>query len=106
MELPRIVVDPIVARALEEDLAGGDVTTEACIDEDAVASARAVARRELVVCGGPVFAAVYAHVDPSLRVELLLADGARAATGAGLFRVSGRARAILMGERVALNFVQ
>jgi nicotinate-nucleotide pyrophosphorylase (carboxylating) len=105
-ELPRVVVDRIVAHALEEDLAGGDVTTEACIDERAMASARAVARGEVVVCGGPVFSAVFARVDPSLKVETVLAEGTRAQKGAALWTVSGRARAILMGERVALNFVQ
>jgi nicotinate-nucleotide pyrophosphorylase (carboxylating) len=105
-ELPRVVIEAIVASALEEDLAGGDVTTEACIEEGAVATALAVARGDLVVCGGPVFCAVFAHVDPSVKVETLLADGARAGKGVALWRVSGRARAVLMGERVALNFAQ
>jgi nicotinate-nucleotide pyrophosphorylase (carboxylating) len=105
-EIPRIVIDEVVNRALAEDLAGGDLTTEACIDERAGAVARAVARAELVACGGAVFAAVFARVDPATRCELLVEEGARAPAGTTLWTVRGPARAILMGERVALNFVQ
>ncbi len=105
-ELSRVVVDEIVVRSLAEDLAGGDVTTEACVDLDAQACARAAARSELISCGALVFERVFAHVDPTLRVETVLFDGARAPSGATLWTVRGRARSILMGERVALNLVQ
>jgi nicotinate-nucleotide pyrophosphorylase (carboxylating) len=96
----------IVARALHEDLAGGDVTTEACIDADMVARASAVARGAMIACGWPVFERVFHAVDSSLAVERLVDEGARVANGATLWTVRGRARSILMGERVALNFVQ
>jgi nicotinate-nucleotide pyrophosphorylase (carboxylating) len=105
-ELPPLVVDRAVALAVEEDLASGDVTTEACIDADAQAVAHAVARRPLVVCGGPVFARTFGRVDASLGVEGHVGEGARVGAGARLWTVRGRARSILMGERVALNFVQ
>ena len=105
-ELPRVVVEEIVARALVEDLAGGDVTTEACISADTQARARAVARGNLVACGALVFARVFAQVDPTLVVDVVTPDGARATKGTTLWTVTGRARSILMGERVALNFTQ
>jgi nicotinate-nucleotide pyrophosphorylase (carboxylating) len=105
-ELPWVVVDRIVDLALEEDLGAGDLTTEACIDTDALAVAHAVARKPMVVCGGPVFARVFGRVDPSLVVEAHAAEGLRVMANARLWTVSGRARSILMGERVALNFVQ
>jgi nicotinate-nucleotide pyrophosphorylase (carboxylating) len=105
-ELPRVVVEEVVARALVEDLAGGDVTTEACIDASAQARARAVARGPLVACGALVFARVFAHVDPTLVVDVTTKDGARAQRGDTLWTVEGRARSILMGERVALNLTQ
>jgi nicotinate-nucleotide pyrophosphorylase (carboxylating) len=105
-ELPWNAVDRIVSLALDEDLGSGDVTTEACIDRDAVAVAHAVARTPMVVCGGPVFARVFARIEPSLAVESHVADGARVPGGTRLWTVKGRARSILMGERVALNFVQ
>jgi nicotinate-nucleotide pyrophosphorylase (carboxylating) len=95
-----------VSRALAEDLGSGDPTTEACIDSGMMGTAHAVAREPLVVCGGPVFAGVFAQVDEALVVEARAAEGARLDAGGHLWTVRGRARSILMGERVALNFVQ
>ncbi len=106
LELPLPLLDPIVDRALAEDLASGDITTEACIDAEAKATAHGVARGAIVACGAPVVARVFARVDPRLSFEVVLADGGRAAPGAVLWRVAGSARSILMGERVALNFAQ
>ncbi len=105
-ELPLVVVDRIIATALEEDLASGDITTEACVPPEAQAVAHAVARRPMVACGGPVFARVFAAVDPSLAVDFHVEEGARVEAGTRLWTVRGRARAILMAERVALNLVQ
>jgi nicotinate-nucleotide pyrophosphorylase (carboxylating) len=105
-ELPMAVVDRVVATALEEDLASGDLTTEACIDASAQAVAHAVARSAMVACGGPVFARVFQRVDATLQVRAHVADGAHVEAKARLWTVEGRARSILMGERVALNFAQ
>jgi nicotinate-nucleotide pyrophosphorylase (carboxylating) len=104
--IARAVLVPIVARALAEDLEGGDLTTEATVDPSAEATAQAVARGEIVVCGGEVFKAVFAEIDPTLEVATYTADGAVAQSGDVLWTVRGSARSILMGERTALNFVQ
>jgi nicotinate-nucleotide pyrophosphorylase (carboxylating) len=106
LEPAAVVVDRIITLALEEDLASGDLTTEACIDEEARAVAHAVARQPMVACGGSVFARVFARVDASLGVDRVVADGQLVGPGTKLWTVRGRARGILMGERVALNFVQ
>ena len=105
-DLPLPLIDPIVDRALAEDLVSGDVTTEACIDAEATATADGVARSAVVTCGAHVVGRVFARIDPTLRFEILAADGARVTKGTTLWRVSGNARSILMGERVALNFAQ
>jgi nicotinate-nucleotide pyrophosphorylase (carboxylating) len=105
-ELPEILFEGIVARALEEDLGSGDPTTEACVAAGAVATAHAVAREPLVVCGGPVFAGVFRRLDGTLIIDLRAPEGARLDAGARIWTVRGRARSILMGERVALNFIQ
>ncbi len=105
-ELPLHVLDEIVRRALDEDLAAGDVTTEACVDPAAAATARAVARGALVVCGAPVLVRVFSAIDPEIRVTVDQDEGARAGANATLWTITGRARSILMGERVALNLVQ
>jgi nicotinate-nucleotide pyrophosphorylase (carboxylating) len=106
LELPLPLIDPVVDRALAEDLASGDITTEACIDAEARCTAHGVARGPIVACGAPVVARVFARIDPRLEVELALGDGERAIRGTVLWRVTGSARSILMGERVALNFAQ
>lgn len=98
--------ESIVDLALAEDLGAGDVTTEACIDERAQAVARAIARKAMVVCGGPVFSCVMAKVDATVVVETHAAEGARVEAGAPLWTAHGSARSILMAERTALNFVQ
>lgn len=105
-EIPRIVIETIVRRALEEDLAAGDATTDACIDFDLTSVGIAVARQELIACGASVAASVFALLDPSLQFEAIVPDGTEVKKGEALWRVSGRAQSILMGERVALNFIQ
>lgn len=106
LELPRPMIDAIVVRALEEDLGAGDVTTEACVPAEARAVARAVARKEMVACGMPVAARVFAQLDGSLVFTADVEEGARVPAGTTIFTVRGPARPILVGERVALNLVQ
>src|ERR1700722_13211556 len=100
------LLDALIDRTLEEDLAGGDLTTEACVDAAAEATGQAVARRALVVCGGAVFRRVFERLDPAARFEELVAEGTLVATGAVLWRVRGKARALLSGERAALTLSQ
>jgi nicotinate-nucleotide pyrophosphorylase (carboxylating) len=105
-ELPMVMVDRIVDAALVEDLSAGDVTTEACIDGATLSVAHAVARRDMVVCGGPVFARVMTRVDGALMFTAHVAEGARVGAGTRLWSTRGRARSILMAERTALNLAQ
>ncbi|MBX3188128.1 MAG: carboxylating nicotinate-nucleotide diphosphorylase [Labilithrix sp.] len=105
-ELPLPLIDDIITRALAEDLGSGDVTTESCVPEAAQAVAHGVARKPIVVCGVPVAARVFLLVDASLRFTAKAEEGARASEGTTLWTVEGRAKSILMGERVALNFAQ
>ncbi len=100
------ILDRAIAAALAEDLAGGDLTTEATISSNARGLARAVAKSPLIVCGGDVFARVFYAVDGGLRVERKMADGEHAPPGSILWEVEGKAQSILMAERTALNFVQ
>jgi nicotinate-nucleotide pyrophosphorylase (carboxylating) len=76
------------------------------VDPDSRAVGRALAKSPLIVSGGDVFARVFYELDPGLRVERLISDGARAAPGDVLWVVEGSTRSILMAERTALNFAQ
>ena len=99
-------LDALVDRALGEDLGGGDLTSDCCVEPDTRAVGDAIARRELVACGGEVFAHTFARVDPATAVEILVPDGAKVPAETVLWRVRGRARSLLAAERVALNFAQ
>jgi len=94
-----------VERALAEDIGGGDVTA-ALIPGDRQGLASIITRERAVLCGRPYVDAVFAQLDPRVRVDWFIAEGAWAEANQTLFTVSGPARALLMGERTALNFVQ
>lgn len=104
--LSRVVLDAIIQRALAEDLAGGDITTDATVEPGRRASAVAFAKEPLVQCGSEVARAVFHALDPALEFELLAPEGNLVAPPGRLWRVRGSARAILMAERTALNFAQ
>lgn len=100
------LVDEIIDRALAEDLAGGDLTTDSTVTPEREASATFVARSELVACGLPIAQRVFERLDRTVTFELKVAEGALAPKGTALLEVRGRARTLLAGERVALNLVQ
>ncbi|MCO4770890.1 MAG: carboxylating nicotinate-nucleotide diphosphorylase [Deltaproteobacteria bacterium] len=96
-----------VRRALEEDIAHGDVTTEATVPVGTMGGASLVARVPMVVCGLPVLREVYAQVDPAVQIVASLDEGASSGGGAEVVaRIEGPLRSILTGERVSLNFLQ
>jgi nicotinate-nucleotide pyrophosphorylase (carboxylating) len=100
-------VHALIDLALEEDLGRGDVTSEAIFaGDDAPRSARLVAREALVLAGGGLVTEVFRRVDQRVRIDGLLADGARAQRGDVVARLDGPVRALLAGERTALNFLQ
>lgn len=101
-----VLLNRTIGTALEEDLQGGDLTTEATVSADSRGLARATAKSRLVVCGGDVFARVFYLLDPGVRVLTLVEDGTLVEPGTELWRVEGATRSILNGERTALNFVQ
>jgi len=104
--LSPLAIDVAVMRALEEDLGrAGDITSIATIAETAKARAVMVARQAGVVAGLPLALATFAKLAPDIGVEAHCRDGAEVARGAHLLTIAGPARAILSGERTALNFV-
>lgn len=98
-------ITALVRRALAEDVGTGDATCEATIPENATASARILTRQELVCAGLPLAERVFQLLDPQIEVQMLQNDGSSARADDTLLRISGRARAVLTGERTALNFL-
>jgi nicotinate-nucleotide pyrophosphorylase (carboxylating) len=105
--LPGFDLDTFVAATLAEDMGqGGDVTSAAVIPEDARFTAVMDTRDAITVAGLPIAAAFFRALDPEVRIELLVEDGAQVAKGTDLMRLEGSARAMLTAERSALNTVQ
>lgn len=99
-------VREIVRRALAEDLGTGDVTSESLVPERAMDRAFIVARAPGVLAGIPVAEEVFRQVSLAVRFRALAQDGQAVAAGERVIETHGPARALLAGERVALNFLQ
>jgi nicotinate-nucleotide pyrophosphorylase (carboxylating) len=106
VELTQADIDRVVAAALAEDVGDGDRTSEALVPADARCRAQLLLEEPGVVCGVPIAASVFRALDPSVRVEALVEEGASVTEPpAVLAEIEGPARAVLTGERVALNLV-
>jgi nicotinate-nucleotide pyrophosphorylase (carboxylating) len=95
----------LIRSALAEDVGSGDVTCAATIPTSATAKARILARESLVCAGLPLAERVFRELDPGCTIGLLCKDGESVSTGRDLLQIEGQARAILTGERTALNFL-
>jgi nicotinate-nucleotide pyrophosphorylase (carboxylating) len=104
--LPRPIWQAVVERALADDLGrAGDITTDAIISPETTAAAAVVARADGRIAGLEIATAVFGLLDERVEVVLEVADGDDANAMQTLATVRGPARAILSGERVALNFL-
>lgn len=106
-----MILDPervrqVVQAALEEDIGARDATTEATVPDSARARGVLLAKQELIVAGLDVVAATFRAQDPGVSWVPDAREGERFFPGTVLGTITGRARALLTGERVALNFLQ
>jgi nicotinate-nucleotide pyrophosphorylase (carboxylating) len=99
------VTAELVRAALEEDVGTGDVTTLATVAADARADALITQKAPGAIYGLDVAEAVFAALDPEVRCERLVQEGEWREQGGPVLSISGRARALLTGERTALNFL-
>ena len=105
LSLPRYLVEQAVATALEEDLGGvGDITTNAIIPPDAQGDASIIVRKPGVIAGLDLAAASFKSLDPDVHFTRIVEDGSKVEAGATIARIAGKTRALLTGERTALNF--
>lgn len=104
--LSPILIEDAVRRALAEDLGrAGDITTLATIPGDTPAAATLIAREPGIICGLDFARTAFRSINPAIGFECWSHDGAHAGKGDALARIEGDARAILIAERVALNFI-
>src|ERR1700754_2913861 len=104
--LSPLAIDEAVQRALNEDLGrAGDITSIATIPEATQAHAIMIARQAGVIAGLPLAVAVLQRLSPDINIQAHFRDGGAVASGVHVLTISGPARAVLAGERTALNFV-
>ncbi len=105
IEVPTDVFE-VVGRALAEDMGTGDITAQWLIPTERPVSARVSVRESAVIAGAPWFEACFRSLDPHVRFAWQVREGERVKAGATLVELEGEARALLTGERTALNFLQ
>jgi len=108
---PPSLLDPelyreLVKRALAEDLAGGDITTDATIAKDSRARGRLIAKGDCTLAGLTVALEAFTQIDGSVTSRFHFHDGDQCQTGATIGEIDGPARVLLSGERTALNILQ
>ncbi|MCC7344151.1 MAG: nicotinate-nucleotide diphosphorylase (carboxylating), partial [Deltaproteobacteria bacterium] len=106
MKLPAPEIQRLCLNALREDAAFDDITTRTIVPPSLKAKAVLLAKQDLVLCGMPLVAATFRLLDPQIKIRAKYKEGAQVKRGAVLAELSGPARALLSGERVALNFLQ
>jgi nicotinate-nucleotide pyrophosphorylase (carboxylating) len=99
-------VRPLIHMAMEEDLGGGDVTTNLLFKDGQMAESRIVSREEIVVAGLPVLEEILRQYDERLKMTAHFRDGQAAHVGNKLATIRGPLRSMLSVERVMLNFLQ
>ena len=103
---PHKIIREIVRTALSEDLSGGDITSNLLIEERFQAQARIIAKQPMVLAGILVAKETFHQVDQTLQVTLHAHDGKSVSKATPVITITGAARSLLQGERVALNFLQ
>jgi nicotinate-nucleotide pyrophosphorylase (carboxylating) len=100
------LVNRLIRLALDEDTHSGDHTSLACVPADAWQKARLLVKDEGVLCGMDIAFRICQQVDPELQIQAILNDGALIKPGMVAFYLEGKARSILLAERLILNCMQ
>ncbi len=100
------LVRKLIEEALWEDIGPGDVTSDAVISEESASTAEIIAKQDIVVVGVLIAREVFRKLDPWVQFTPVVHDGNRVPSGTIIAQVQGRTRALLAGERVALNLMQ
>ena len=102
----RLQAEPLILSALREDITSEDVTTASVISAEATGEVQLIAKQDGVICGLDVFVRTFELLDPAATADLAVADGDEVEKGQLLGTVRAHVRALLSGERVALNYLQ
>ena len=104
--LSNFYIEDHVKKALAEDIGFGDITTENLAEEDDFLSGSLNTRSDGILCGSAVFETVFKILSPDVEIKFYFKDGDKIEKGDKIADISGPAKYVLMGERVALNYAQ
>lgn len=99
-------IDRIISNGIREDVGSGDHSSLACISEDATGTAKLIIKDEGIIAGVEFAKQVFDYVDPGLKMDIKIKDGAKVHYGDICFFVSGSSQSILKCERLVLNAMQ
>jgi len=99
-------IDSIIDNALEEDIGSGDITTDTIFSSDVACEAQVIAKEEGIIAGIPIAKRVFKKLDQEVSFSQTLNDGDFAKPGQEVFKIKALVRAVLTGERLALNILQ
>lgn len=102
----KLQADPLILQALQEDITGEDVTTNAILPEDCQGEAELLCKQDGIIAGLDVFARAFTLLDDKVWFDFFVKDGDEVHKGQKLAKVVGSMRAILSAERVGLNYLQ
>jgi len=103
--MEQLTIRNLVRKALEEDLAWGDITSSIMVPEDDMIGARLLCKSECVLCGEYPFTMAFEEVDPLIQCDFHIKEGTLIKPGETAARIFGPTKGMLMAERVALNFL-
>jgi nicotinate-nucleotide pyrophosphorylase (carboxylating) len=106
MKLNEAMIDRLLDRAIEEDIGKGDITTQACVSPDVAASGKLILKQKGVIAGIDFTKRLFEKIDPKVTLTPLVEEGPLLNAGTIIAHISGPARSLLTGERIALNLLR
>lgn len=104
--LNELIIDDIIKRALIEDMPFGDITTDSLISEESISRAQLIAKQDGVIAGIDIAGRVFGFLDTTVIFTKMVDDGEKVKNGDLIAEIEGKTRALLKGERTALNILQ
>lgn len=106
MYLHNFIIEEHIKNALKEDIGFGDITTDILASENQIITAKMNTRENGILCGIDIVELVFKTLSPDIKVQKFFKDGDKIAKGDNLAVIEGSSKAVLTGERTALNYIQ
>ena len=99
-------IEQLIHRAIAEDIRSGDITSLSCLPETRHTTGTLLLKQTGIIAGLPLLPILFKTIDPQIQINLLVEEGSYQKAGTQLAKITGSARTVLSGERIALNLIQ